>query len=190
MNIIWGIIILISVIFSAFNGTLTDTANAVTEGAQKGVEITLMLTGVMCLWSGVMKIASKSGLIKIISRLLQPLTRFLFPDVPKDSPASDAIVMNMTANILGMSNAATPLGLRAVKEMQKISKSDTASDALCMFIVVNTASIQLIPATILTIRANMGSTAVYSIIPAVWLSSVTALTVGVITAKIFAKRER
>ena len=189
MNYFWGFIVVISVIFAFFNGTVTETANAVTEGAGKAVEITVMLMGVMCLWSGIMKIASESGFVKIISRLLKPLTKFIFPKIPQSSPAMEAIVMNMTANILGMSNAATPLGLRAVSELSKYNGGNIASDAMCMLIVVNTASIQLIPATILTIRKNMGSQSVYGIIPTVWLASASALIVGVIAAKIFAKRD-
>lgn len=190
MNLVWGLSVIVSLIFSFFNGTVTETANAVMEGAGKGVEITLTLMGIMCLWTGIMKIASESGLIKIFSKFLRPITSFLFPKIPNNTPAMEAIVMNMTANILGMSNAATPLGIRAVSELKKLSKNNTASDAMCMFIVINTASIQLVPATVLTLRANAGSNFVYGIIPAVWLTSVTALTVGVISAKVFGKRGR
>lgn len=190
LNYIWGIMILISIIVGAFNGKLEETANAAMSGAAQAVTMTISLLGVMCLWTGLMKIASESGLTKFFSKLLRPITRLLFPAIRQDSPAMEAIVMNMTANIFGMSNAATPLGLKAMKELSKLDGHHTASDSMCMFIVINTASIQIIPTTILAMRQAVNSANSYEIIAPVWIASILALITGVISAKIYAKNTK
>jgi len=145
--------------------------------------------GVMCFWSGIMNIAEKSGVTEIIAKILKPVTKILFPKL-KDEKAINAIIMNMTANMLGLSNAATPLGLKAMKELNKYSDGKTATDEMCMFIVINTASLQIIPATIIAMRQAAGSATPTDIIIPVWLCSICVITVGVVTAKIFSKRQK
>lgn len=179
---------LVSIITSVFTGKVEAVSLAAINGAGEGVKLVLELAGVMCLWTGIMEIASKSGLVNALGRFLSPVTRFLFPKIPQNSRAMRAIVMNMTANILGMANAATPLGLNAMYELQKMNKSDTASDEMCTFVVINTASIQLIPATVIALRAAQGSAAPNEILLPVWVTSFAALCVGVLTLKSFQRR--
>ena len=183
LNYIWGGMMLISIVFGAFNGTLQNVASAIMTGASDGVNTSLSLLGVMCLWSGIMEIANNSGFVEFFAVLLRPLTKILSPRLKSDSEAINAIVMNMTANMLGMSNAATPLGIKAVKELHKLNPSKVASDEICMFVVINTASIQLIPSTVLALRQSVNSANVFEIIFPVWIVSIVAITAGVITCK-------
>lgn len=183
LNYIWGGMMLISIVFGAVSGNLQSVASEIMNGAKEGVNVALSLVGVMCLWSGIMEIASKSGFTKFFGYLLRPVTKILFPKLKADSEAMNAIVMNMTANMLGMSNAATPLGIKAVKELHKLNPGNVASDDICMFIVINTASIQLIPSTVLALRQSVNSANVFEIIFPVWIVSLAAITAGVIMCK-------
>ena len=183
LNYIWGGMMLISIVFGAFNGTLQNVASTIMTGASDGVTTSLSLLGVMCLWSGIMEIANNSGFIKFFAYLLRPVTKILFPGLKWNSEAMNAIVMNMTANMLGMSNAATPLGIKAVKELHKLNPSKVASDDICMFVVINTASIQLIPSTVLALRQGVNSANVFEIVFPVWIVSLAAITAGVIMCK-------
>jgi len=189
LNYIWGIMIVLSVICGFLTGKIGDVSNALITGADDGVKMTISLMGVMCFWSGIMNIAEKSGVTEIIAKILKPVTKILFPKL-KDEKAINAIIMNMTANMLGLSNAATPLGLKAMKELNKYSDGKTATDEMCMFIVINTASLQIIPATIIAMRQAAGSATPTDIIIPVWLCSIRVITVGVVTAKIFSKRQK
>ena len=177
---------LVAIVFGTANGRLADITSALMSGAEDAVKMTLSLVGIMSFWTGIMKIAEGTGVTSAISKLLRPLTKLLFPKL-KDKKALDAIVMNMTANMLGMSNAATPLGLKAMDCLKKYSDGTNATDEMCMFAVINTASIQLIPSTIIALRQSAGSLNPTEIIVAVWLTSITALTVGVTTAKLMTK---
>ena len=188
LNYIWSGLILLSLVVSFFTGRFEQCSVAAIEGAGEGVTLAITLCGAMCFWSGIMEIASKSGMLNILTKLMKPITKFLFPTLSQQSPAMSAIVTNMTANILGMSNAATPLGLRAMEELQKLNTDKKrASRDMCMFVVLNTASIQLIPTTLIALRASMGSSAPTSIIVPIWITSALTLTIGVICAKIFEK---
>ena len=187
MNYIWAGMMLISIIFAAVTGRINEVTSAAFTGASDAVTLVISLTGVMCLWTGLMKIAQESGLTRIIRRVLSPLTRFLFPNIPTNSSAMEAISMNMTANLLGMANAATPLGLAAMRELKKdCPHTGIASHDMCMFAVINTASLQLIPATIIAMRQSAGSANPSWVILPVWLCSICALTVAVVCTKIFA----
>ena len=188
LNVIWSGLIIVSLIVSFFTGTFEQCSIEAIKGAGEGVTLTISLCGAMCFWSGVMKIASKSGVLDILAFIMRPITRLLFPKIKDGSEAMKAIVMNMTANILGMSNAAPPLGLRAMDELQKLNTDKKrASKSMCMFVLVNTASIQLIPTTLITLRAVSGSNAPTEIIVPIWITSIVALTIGVISIKIFEK---
>ncbi len=193
MNYIWAGMILISLIAGGFNGTLDQTVTAGMAGAKTAVETVLGFAGAMCLWTGLMRLADAGGLSAVLKCLLRPLTRFLFPRLPADSPAMQKITMNMTANLLGMGNAATPAGIRAMAELDRLNpQPDRASDEMCMFVVVNTASLQLVPSTIIAMRAAAGSAEPLGIIVPVWVCSAAALLSAVFAMKliIFAGKRR
>jgi len=186
LNIIWAIMMAGSVILSFFTGNTEKCSLAAIEGAGEGVKLIISLCGSMCFWSGIMEIADKSGIIKIFSKLLSPVTKILFPRLKQGSAAMGAIVMNITANMFGMSNAATPLGLNAMKELQSLNHDKkTASDDMCTFVLINTASVQLIPATLIALRAASGSAEPTKIIVPIWITSVAVLLVALISGKIF-----
>lgn len=174
--------ILFSLLFSAGAGTLRQTAAAVMEGAQSGVSLGISLAGILCLWSGVCRVMEAAGLSKRIARLLSPLLRRLLPDCHAD--AMEAVSANVSANLLGLGNAATPLGIEAVRRMKR---GDTASDDMCRFVVLNTASIQLLPTTIAAVRGAAGASSPFDILPAVWLTSLAALTVGLLSARLLGR---
>ena len=189
LNYIWCGMIIISFVVAIFTGQVDNTAKAAMEGAGSAVETCIGLLGVMCLWTGIAKVAENSGLTEVFAKLLRPITKIMFPKLKSDSAALRAIVMNMVANLLGMGNAATPLGIRAMHELDKINTcKDTASDEMCMFVVVNTASIQLIPATVIALRQVYGSQNPSEIVVPVWICSICAVTVGVTAAKLFCNR--
>lgn len=189
MNTIWVFLILGSYIFSFFAGTTEAVTAAVFSGAQKAVELTCSLLGMMCLWTGLLSVAEAAGLTKKAERLLAPVMRFLFPKLAEGSPARQAVVMSITANLLGLSNAATPLGLAAMEKLQAKNLShDTATDDMCMFVVLNTASITLLPSTLLTLRSAAGSVSPFDIMIPVWICSLLSVGSGVLSAKLFARR--
>ncbi|MBR5218480.1 MAG: hypothetical protein IKV89_01995 [Clostridia bacterium] len=188
LNFIWAGMMLLSVITSFFTGKTADVAAAAVTGATDAVQLIIQLAGIMCFWGGLMTVAEKTGLIRVLAKLLAPLTRKLFPDLLPDSPAMNAIIMNISANMLGMSNAATPLGLRAMSELDRISGNKRATNAMCMFVTINTASVQLIPSTIIALRTAAGSSAPAEIIVPVWFASALSLLAAVISAKIFERR--
>ncbi len=184
MNVIWAGMIVVAVIAGLCTGRLESVTQAGLDGAAGAVEMVLGLLGMMCLWTGLMNIAQKSGLVAKFSRMLRPIIRILFPDISTDGKAAGAIVSNMVANIFGLSNAATPLGLKAMDELDRLNGgSKTASDAMCTFVVLNTASIQLVPSTVIAIRAAAGSADPFGIIVPVWISSVCGVLVGVFAIK-------
>lgn len=188
---IWLFMIAASVVCSLITGRMDTLASAVTEGADKAVQLLISMAGVMCLWTGVMRIAEKSGITKGIAVLLSPILRRLMPDYSPDSEAMQAVSANITANILGLGNAATPLGIKAMKEMQiKNRLGDRPNGSMIMFVVINTASVQLIPATAAALRQAAGSIEPYSILPYVWITSFAALAVGITAAKLMGKLRR
>ncbi len=185
LNYIWIGMLAIGFIVGILTGRMDVVTKAAIESSQAAVTVCIGLTGVMCLWTGLMKIAEKGGMIKAISRFVQPVMRFLFPEIPKDDPAMGAIVMNLVANFLGLGNAATPLGIKAMGELQRLNKErETASNSMCMFLVLNTAAIQLVPASIIALRTSAGSTKPTEIIVCIWIASICATIAGVIATKI------
>ena len=192
MNFIWGGLVLISILCALASGRMEELSGAVLSGAAGAVELIISLLGMMCLWTGLMKIAEKGGLTAVLAKLFSPVMARLFPDYPKDSPAVNAICMNITANLLGLGNAATPLGVAAMKEMAKArGPGESAADnGMVMFVVINTASLQLVPTMMLTLRASHGAASPFDVMPAVWITSACALCAGVLTAKLLEKRRR
>jgi spore maturation protein A len=190
INIIWILFLGLGVVNAAINGNIELITQAVFDSAKLAVEIAFDLIGIMALWLGLLNIAEDSGLVKFIAILFKPLTTFLFPSIPKEHPAMGAIIMNISANILGLGNAATPLGLKAMEEMQKLNNSDEASEAMCTFLALNTSCITLIPATIIGIRASAGSTNPTVIVGATIFTTTVGMVVAIITDRIFRKTYR
>ena len=177
LNYIWFGMIFISVLVGSITGNINAVTEAAISMAKTAVEIAISLIGIMALWLGTMKIAEESGLISIIAKALRPITIRLFPDVPKDHPAIGSIVLNMAANILGLGNAATPLGLKAMEELQELNpKKDTATNAMCTFLAINTSSVQIIlPATVVALMGAESNQIFITTILATGLSTVAAV---------------
>ena len=183
MAVIWTGMVVISVLCALATGRSAEVAVAAVEGTRAAVELCISMAGMLCLWSGVMEVMRRSGLAQGLARLLRPVLRMLFPEMARDRAVMDAIAANMSANLLGLGNAATPLGLEAARGMAKKSPG-VASDALCMLVVCNTASIQLIPTTVASVRSAAGCAAPFDILPAVWLASSISVAVGVLACKV------
>lgn len=181
---IWAGMILFSIIVSFFTGRGEAVAAAATAGAQGAVMLSLELIGIVALWNGLMNIANASGLIGKLSKLLRPVYRLCFPHISPESKAGQNILLNVTANVLGLGNAATPFGLKAMQELGRDAKG-TATNEMVLFLVLNTASIQLIPTTVISMRAAAGSAAPSDIIVPVWIVSVVALSAGLLAARLF-----
>ena len=178
----------VSLAFSLVSGDVGKLSEGLLDSASSAVELLLSVCGMLCMWSGFMKIADDCGLVRKLSKLSAPLLRRLYPDVDEDSEAFRYISMNISANLLGLGNAATPLGLNAMKELRKLSDSDTASDSMVTFVVMNTASIQLLPTTVAALRKSSGSAHPFDVILCVWLTSAAALAVGLISAQLLCGR--
>lgn len=188
LNAIWLSMMVLSVIVGAIEGRLTDVVQAVTDSAKFGFEVALGLAGIMALWLGIMGIASASGLIHKVARLLRPIMHWLFPEVPPEHPAMGAMILNISANMLGLANAATPFGLQAMKELQRLNTHvHTASNAMCTFLAINTSSVQLIPATAIALLAANGSVQPSSVILSSLIATSISTIVGVVSVKQFAK---
>ena len=186
MNYIWYFLIVISIVFGAINGTLNEVANAIFSGTQLAVKIVLTLLGIMTFWLGIMKIAEKSGIVEFLSKLLNPIAKFIFPEIQKQSPIIGDIAMNFSANALGLANAATPIGIKAIEGMQELNKDkESASDPMCTLLAMNTAGFQLIPATVIAILAANGCEKPTEIIIPTLLVTGTAFISAIIIAKLF-----
>ena len=177
LNYIWFSLILISVVIGIVTGNIDAVTDAAIDMSKTAVEIAIGLIGIMALWLGIMKIAEESGLIKIIAQIIRPVTIRLFPDVPKDHPAIGSIVLNMAANMLGLGNAATPLGLKAMEELQDLNPNkETATNAMCTFLAINTSSVQFIlPATVVALMGAAANEIFISTVLATGFSTVAAI---------------
>jgi len=184
MNYVWAILLFISFVFALLTGSTSALSDSVLEGATKSCDLLFSIMGIMCFWSGMMEIAKRTGITDALAKVFYPMLSKLFPNIPQGSCAMDYISLNISANLLGLGNAATPMGIKAMKELQKLEEDkQTASDNMLLFVVLNTASLQLFPTTLCAYRARYGSTDPFSVLPAVWITSVAALTVGIIVAK-------
>ena len=188
LNYIWFGLIFISVVVGTITGRIDEVTEAAITMSKTSVEIAIGLVGIMALWLGTMRIAEESGLIQIIARTLRPITIRLFPDVPSDHPAIGSIVLNMAANMLGLGNAATPMGLKAMKELQELNQQkDTATDAMCTFLAINTSSVQIIlPATVVGLMGAASNQIFITTIIATGLSTVAAI----VSVKFLSKMKR
>ena len=186
MNYIFYFLIVASIIIGAINGKLQDVVNSIMDGAELSVKIAFSLIGIMAFWLGMMRIAEKSGIIKFISKLLQPITKFLFNELPENSPAIGDIAMNFTANAFGLANAATPFGIRAMEELQKENKEKKqASNSMCLFLGMNTAGFHLIPTTVLAVLVGIGYKNPIEIIAPTLIVTSIAFVSAILIAKIF-----
>lgn len=188
MNYIFYFLIVISIIAGAVNSKLSDVVNAILTGAELSVKIAFSLIGIMAFWLGMMKIAEKCGLISIIAKIIKPITRKLFNEIPEDSPAIGDIAMSISANAFGLTNAATPIGIKAMEELQKQNKDKTtASNAMCMFLAMNTAGFQLIPATVIAVLVGIGYKNPTEIIAPTLVVTTIAFISAIALAKLFQK---
>ena len=185
MTWIWCGMVVLSLIFGILTGQMDAVADAAMEGAASAVDLGISMAGILCLWSGVMEIMNACGLSAGLARIFRPLLRRLLPQASRDQETLAALSANMSANLLGLGNAATPLGIRAARRMAR-GCGGVASDDLCLLVVLNTASIQLLPTTIASVRSASGAQAPFDILPAVWLASLLSVTAGILIAKLLA----
>src|SRR5574344_1124633 len=185
MNYIFYGLIVISIVVGALNGRLPDVVNSILTGAEKSVQIAISLIGIMAFWLGIMKIAEKSGLVELFAKLIKPVTRRLFDEIPAEDNAIGNIAMNFSANALGLTNAATPIGIKAMQDLQKHNvNKETASNAMCMFLAMNTASFQLIPATVIAVLAGVGYKNTTEIIAPTLIITSTTFICAILMAKL------
>ena len=185
MTWVWAGMVILSLAFGLATGSLDAVAAAAMDGAASAVELSLSMAGVLCLWSGVMEVMKVCGLSDALARAFRPVLRRLLPQASRDSETLAAVSANVSANLLGLGNAATPLGIRAARRMAR-GCGGIASDELCLMVVLNTASIQLLPATIASVRSAAGAAAPFDILPSVWLSSALSVAAGLTAAKLLA----
>lgn len=189
MNYIWPCLILFSIVFSVFSGNVLQLGDAVFTSVTEAVTLTIKMLGMFCFWSGIMQIAKVSGLTDKISKLLSPILNRIFPSIRNDVETRNAVAMNVTANLLGLGNAATPLGIAAMQRLQAHSENKSvASNDMVLFVVLNTACIRLIPTTAAMLRHEAGAAAPMDILPATVLTSLLSCTIGLIAARAFEGR--
>ena len=188
LNFIWCFFIIISIIYSIIFGSFINVNNSIFEGMKSTVSLIINLFGSMCFWNGIMNIVKNTNLINKINFIINPIIKYLFNNIEEDTELYKNISMNMTSNLLGLGNSATPCGLKAIEEMQKNnSKKDTLTNSMAMFIVINTASIQLIPTTIISIRTGLGSKNPSVIILSVWFASIITFIFIIFLTKMYFK---
>ncbi len=187
MSWIFTGILCISLVFAVLGDRMTALSSAIVQGAQSGVTLSLSMAGAICLWSGVGHLMDKAGMTGALSRLLRPLLLRLFPSTKEDAALSKTLSANICANFLGLGNAATPMGIQAAKRLKDPTRPELATDELCRLIVLNTASIQLIPGNVAAVRASLGASAPFDILPAVWISSLCSAGLGITVAWLLGK---
>lgn len=183
---IWTGMVMLSLVFGVLSGNLDEVANAAMTGAQSAIDLSVSMAGMLCLWSGVMEVMNVCGLSRGLARAFRPLLRRLLPEASRDEETLAAVSANVSANLLGLGNAATPLGIRAARRMAR-GCGGVASDELCLLVVLNTASIQLLPTTIASVRAAAGCRTPFDILPAVWFASVLSVAAGLLTARLLSR---
>ena len=182
MSWIWTGLLAVSLVCAAVTNNVGALAAAIPKGAQAGITLAISIAGSMCLWTGIGKLMEGAGLTRLLSKLLSPLLKLLFPGARRNETAQYYLSANICANILGLGNAATPMGIQAAKRLKDPHNPTRATDDLCRLIVLNTASIQLIPANVAAIRAGLGASAPFDILPAVWITSICSASLGLLAA--------
>lgn len=189
LNGIWVGMVLVSLLYGAFSGRLDAVMEQAIASASEAVQVSLGLLGALALWCGVMKVLEQAGGVAVIGRIFRPILKGLFPKLKEDSPAMGAIVLNLSANLLGISNAATPLGIRAMEELQKANQNQReATNEMCLFVVLNTASVQLVPTTLIALRQAAGVENPFAITLPILVVSLLALVAGILAVKLGEKR--
>ncbi len=189
LNKIWPFFIIISFVYSIYSGNILNLNNAILDSASQTVNLCFELLGSICLWNGIMKIAMNSTMIESFTKFLKPVVSFILPEIKDDPKISKEVSMNMAANLLGLGNASTPLGLKAMKSMQeKNQNKKILTNSMAMFLLINTASIQIIPTTIISIRSSFGSKNPTQILIAVWVSTTISFLTAVISGKLLSKK--
>jgi spore maturation protein A len=185
LNYIWFALMAIALVVAAFNGTAAGVTKGAVDSAKTAVEIALGLVGIMTLWLGIMRVAEAAGLISMLGRLLRPISRLLFPEIPPDHPAIGAMILNVAANMLGLNNAATPMGIKAMEELQSLNEEkETASNAMVTFLMLNTSGIQFIPVTIIGVLAAAGSKNPTAVISTTLVATLSGALAAVLAAKV------
>lgn len=187
MSWIFTVIVGAAVISAIFQGNGAALAAAIPQGAQSGITLAISMAGAICLWSGVGRLMENVGITGTLSRLLRPILHRLFPSSRRDQLLANSLSANICANLIGLGNAATPMGIQAVDRLSRHSKKGVASDEMCRLIVLNTASIQLIPATVAAVRSSLGSPSPFDILPAVWVTSLCSASAGLLAAWLLGK---
>lgn len=191
INAIWVGLILIGIVISMFTGTVQGVTDSVVSSAKTAVEISIGLIGIMSFWLGLMKVAEKAGLVQLLGKALRPLMRLLFPEIPENHPANGSIVANIAANFLGLGNAATPLGIKAMQELQNLNENkDEATDAMVLFLAINTSSVTLVSSSVLAYRAAANSANVSEIIAPTIVATLISTTVAIISCKMLQKLKK
>ena len=188
MSWVWTILCGIAFVFAILTGHTAETGAAALQGARAALELALAMTGSVMLWSGLMELLQNCGLAHSLSRALRPVLFRLFPTARRKESLAEDLSYNLSANLLGLGNAATPAGVRAACELHRLDGGEEASDELCRLVVLNTASVQLLPTTVAALRAAMGAEAPFDILPAVWFTSLLSVSAGLLSARMFAKR--
>lgn len=188
LNKIWPVFLIISFIYAIFSGKLPEVNNAIFESTSNAIELCLTLVGTMCLWCGMIKIVMETTAVDKLIKFLKPILRKLFPDIHEEDEAHKEISMNIIANLMGLGNAATPLGLKAMESLQKVNKNkQELSNSMAILIVLNTASIQLIPTTVIAIRTTLGSKNPTEMLVPIWIATIVAAMSAILSAKLFIK---
>lgn len=188
MNFIWVGLVVIAIVCGVFTGQIADVQQAVFDFADDAVQLVFGLIGIMAFWLGLMRVAEKCGLTQKLSHALKPIMKRLFPDVPPEHPAMASMAMEIAANMLGLGDAATPFGLKAMGDLQTLNKTkDTATDAMCMFLAISTSSVTIIPTTVLAFRSSAGSANITEVVGPMLLCTIISTATGIICAKLFSK---
>ena len=188
LNYIWSAMLIVGFLCGAINGRISQVTDAIFLGSKNALELSLGLLGIISLWTGIINIAEKSDIISYVSKLLEPIISLLFPDIPKNHVAKKSIIMNLTANFLGLGNAATPLGIKAIKELQSLNNNKKeCTKNMSMFLILNSVCLQLIPSTIISIRASMGAKNPSEIMYVVWIVSSINILLAILITKLFEK---
>jgi spore maturation protein A len=191
MSFAWTFLLVAAVVAAALTGSVAELTGSIADSAGRAVTVALGLVGVMTLWLGLMRVAEEAGLVGALARLVRPVMRRLFPEVPADHPALGSMVLNVSANLLGLGNAATPFGVKAMQQLETLNpRPGTATDAQALFCAINTASLQLVPATVIALRAGAGSRAPAEILGATLLASACGVTVAVVASRLLARLQR
>ncbi len=191
LNVLWPIFIILSIVFAIFEGRVSEINNSIFESLEDAIELSITFLGTIGLWNGIMEIAKNTSLINKLTNILKPIIKRLFPELNKNEVAKQEISINIIANMLGLGNAATPLGIKAMKTLQKENKNkNELSNSMMMFILLNTASLQLIPTNVIGIRTSLASSNPTSVIIPVWISSMISILIGILCVKFLIKKEK